>query len=157
MCALGTRASNRKAAVCSESYWVQTSVTLDHLHQACNLEIFLWIIAPFFGSPTLVLARVSVIYVTIISITGGKFLHLYTGVSRHLSMTLTRRLTKSCVLLLLQPLQSWINSEMRRFEENNGLTFIRTLCRSTLINININFTPGNSLRGNHYSCLPVEG
>ncbi len=80
---LGSRTSNRQASVCAESYWVQTSASLDHLYQACNLEIYLWIIAPFFGSPTLVFTRVSVISVAVNSIAGGKFPHLYTGVSRH--------------------------------------------------------------------------
>ncbi len=84
---LGSRLSNRQALVCFESYWVQIAVSLDHLHQTCTLAIFLRIIAPFFGSPTLVLSHVSVISVTVISMAGGKFPHLfphlYTGISRH--------------------------------------------------------------------------
>ncbi len=89
---LGGRISNRQASACSESYWVQISVSLDHLHQTCTLAIFLRIIAPFFGSPTLVFTRVSVISVAVNSIAGGNFPRLYTGLSRHLSMTLMRRL-----------------------------------------------------------------
>ncbi len=71
----GTRTSNRQASVCSESYWVQTSAPLAHLHPACTLAIFLWIIA------LLVLKRVSVASVTVMSIAGAKFPHLYRSIN----------------------------------------------------------------------------